>query len=50
MSTGWARRFDDPIKADGSESATLLDAGEFIITLPKKEHAAPEWQEPGWKP
>jgi len=23
---------------------TLRDAGEYIATLPKKEHAAPEWQ------
>ncbi|MET3997033.1 hypothetical protein ABID65_008713 [Bradyrhizobium sp. S3.9.2] len=23
---------------------TLLDAGEYIATLPKKEHSAPEWQ------
>ncbi|WP_045012386.1 hypothetical protein [Bradyrhizobium sp. LTSP849] len=23
---------------------TLLDAGEYIASLPKKEHAAPEWQ------
>jgi hypothetical protein len=23
---------------------TLLDAGEYIAALPKKEHAAPEWQ------
>ncbi|MFK4525199.1 hypothetical protein ABIF90_003180 [Bradyrhizobium japonicum] len=25
-------------------TATLLDAGEYIAALPKKEHAAPEWQ------
>ncbi|MBR0734526.1 hypothetical protein JQ582_42020 [Bradyrhizobium japonicum] len=24
--------------------ATLLDAGEYIAALPKKEHAAPKWQ------
>ena len=23
---------------------TLRDAGEYIAALPKKEHAAPEWQ------
>ncbi|WP_376707516.1 hypothetical protein [Bradyrhizobium canariense] len=23
---------------------TLLDAGEYISALPKKEHQAPEWQ------
>jgi hypothetical protein len=23
---------------------TLRDAGEYIASLPKKEHAAPEWQ------
>jgi hypothetical protein len=24
--------------------ATLRDAGQYIAALPKKEHAAPEWQ------
>jgi hypothetical protein len=23
---------------------TLLDAGEYIAMLPKKEHSAPKWQ------
>jgi hypothetical protein len=27
-----------------SQVVTLLDAGEYISALPKKEHQAPEWQ------
>jgi hypothetical protein len=44
MSKGWGRPFDDPIEADGRKLATLRDAGEYVAKLPKKEHAAPEWQ------
>jgi len=41
----WARAFDEPIPLpDGRALATLLDAGEYITALPKKEHSAPEWQ------
>jgi len=41
----WAGAFDDPIPLpDGLTLATLLDAGEYIAALPKKEHDAPEWQ------
>ena len=28
---------------DGRKLVTLLDAGEYITALPRKEHAAPEW-------
>ncbi|MCS3895595.1 hypothetical protein M2171_004728 [Bradyrhizobium japonicum USDA 38] len=41
---GWGRRFEDPIRIGDSVLVTLLDAGEYITALPKKEHAAPEWQ------
>ncbi|UEM17612.1 hypothetical protein J4G43_030105 [Bradyrhizobium barranii subsp. barranii] len=43
--TGWSRSFDEPIALpDGRKLVTLLDAGDYIAVLPKKEHAAPEWQ------
>ena len=41
---GWGRRFEDPITIGDRILVTLLDAGEYIAALPKKEHAAPEWQ------
>jgi hypothetical protein len=42
---GWAREFDDPIALpDGGTLVTLLDAGNYIIGLPEKVHAAAEWQ------
>jgi hypothetical protein len=41
----WSRAFDEPIPLpDGRVLVTLLEAGEYITALPKKEHAAPEWQ------
>jgi hypothetical protein len=44
MSKGWERPFEDPIEVDGRKLVTLRDAGEYIADLPKKQHAAPEWQ------
>ena len=41
---GWGRRFKDPVTIGNHVLVTLLDAGEYIAALPKKEHAAPEWQ------
>lgn len=41
---GWGRPFDEPIDVAGRKLVTLLDAGEYIAALPKKEHNAPEWQ------
>ncbi|MCP3459595.1 hypothetical protein [Bradyrhizobium sp. CCGUVB23] len=41
---GWGRPFEDPIKEDGRKLVTLRDAGKYIAALPKKVHAAPEWQ------
>ena len=41
----WSARFDDPIAlADGGELVTLLDAGNYIATLPAKIQRRPEWQ------
>jgi hypothetical protein len=44
MKTGWRRPFEDPIRIGDRTLVTLLDAGEYITALPKKEHAAPEWR------
>ncbi|WLB58041.1 hypothetical protein [Bradyrhizobium japonicum] len=41
---GWGRRFEDPITIGNRVLVTLLDAGEYIATLPKQQHAAPKWQ------
>jgi hypothetical protein len=40
----WSRAFDEPIFVAGGRKLTLLDAGEYITSVPKKEHDAPEWQ------
>jgi hypothetical protein len=33
---GWSRKFDDPILlAKGRQLVTLMDAGDYITTLPK---------------
>lgn len=44
MIKGWARAFEEPIEVAGRKLVTLLDAGEYIAALPRKEHNAPEWQ------
>ncbi|WP_426608987.1 hypothetical protein [Bradyrhizobium sp. McL0616] len=44
MTKGWARPFEDLIEVDGRELVTLLDAGQYIAALPKKEHDVPEWR------
>lgn len=36
MTRGWGRPFEDPIEVNGRKLATLLDAGEYIASLPKK--------------
>jgi hypothetical protein len=42
---GWSRKFDDPIPMpDGRTLVTLMDAGDYITSLPKKESGLPEWQ------
>ena len=43
--TGWQRKFEDPITlADGRLLVTLMDAGEYISGLSKKETDLPDWQ------
>jgi hypothetical protein len=44
MERGWGRLLEDPIEVGGRKLVTLRDAGEYIASLPKKEHDAPEWQ------
>lgn len=44
MTKGWGRPFEDPIEMAGTKLVTLLDAAKYVTALPKKEHAAPEWQ------
>lgn len=44
MTKGWRRPFEDPVRIGDRALVTLLDAGEYIAALPKKEHDAPEWQ------
>jgi hypothetical protein len=42
---GWKRPFEDPITLpDGRTLSTLRDAGDYITSLPKAVHEAPEWQ------
>lgn len=42
---GWQREFQDPIPLpDGRLLVKLIDAGDYITTLPKAVHTAPEWQ------
>ena len=43
--TDWSRRFEHPITLpDGRTLSTLRDAGDYITSLPKAIHEAPEWQ------
>jgi hypothetical protein len=42
---GWQREFEDPIPLpDGRMLVKLIDAGNYITTLPQAVHTAPEWQ------
>jgi hypothetical protein len=44
-SSGWSRKFEDPIPLpDGRKLITLRDAADYITGLPKKESDLPEWQ------
>ena len=44
-SRGWSRPFDDPIPIPkGKTLRTLKEAAAYIMALPKKEAAGPEWQ------
>ena len=41
---GWSRTFADPIiLPNGCELHTLRDAGNYIASLPKREHDKPAW-------
>ena len=43
--TGWQRKFEDPITLPKSRQiVSLKDAADYIMKLPKKESALPEWQ------
>ena len=43
--TGWSKLFEDPvILPNGRKLVTLLDAGNYINSLPRKESAADHWQ------
>ena len=45
ISKGWSRKFEDPVTLpNGRELVTLLDAGNYIASLSRKEHEAAEWQ------
>ena len=43
-SSGWGRKFDEPIALPGGELVALRDTASYITALPKKEADAPEWQ------
>jgi hypothetical protein len=38
---GWKPPFEDPVRIGDRVLVTLLDAGEYIAALPKKEHDVP---------
>jgi hypothetical protein len=41
----WSRAFEDPIiLPNGREMLTLLDAGNYIASLPRKEAEGDHWQ------
>jgi hypothetical protein len=43
--TGWSKRFEDPVTLpNGRKLVTLLDAGNYVASLPRKEHESDAWQ------
>lgn len=45
MTTNWELRFDDPVPiGDGRELATLRQAADHILRLPKNAQASEPWQ------
>jgi hypothetical protein len=43
--SGWSRKFENPIVLpNGRKLATLLDAGEYIHSLPKATQQTAPWQ------
>jgi hypothetical protein len=48
MAKGWMQSFDDPIPLPlGRQLATLKDAANYIMKLPKAEQNVEEWQTAG---
>jgi hypothetical protein len=44
-SSGWSRKFDEPIAlAGGRRLVTLHDAATYMTALPDEESSAAEWQ------
>jgi hypothetical protein len=44
VTSGWAREFEDPIiLSDGRTPRTLLDAGNYIQALSRKDQSAADW-------
>ena len=42
---GWSKLFEDPVTLpNGRKLVTLLDAGNYIASLPRKEHESDAWQ------
>ena len=42
---GWSKLFEDPVTLpNGRKLVTLLDAGNYIASLPRKEHESDTWQ------
>jgi hypothetical protein len=42
---GWSKLFEDPVTLpNGRKFVTLLDAGNYIASLPRKEHESEPWQ------
>jgi hypothetical protein len=40
-----SRRFDEPSKTpDGKTPGTLKDAADYVLALPKRVRAEPQWQ------
>jgi hypothetical protein len=43
--TGWSKLFEDPVTLrNGRKLVTLLDAGNYIASLPRKEAEGHHWQ------
>ena len=44
-SSGWSRKFDEPIALAGGRRLVILhDAASYITALPDKDSSAAEWQ------
>ena len=46
MEVSWSRAFDEPVPLPGREPLrTLMEAGEFIASLPKAQQKLPHWHD-----